>query len=171
MAVGNYFEHYLTHAGIDWTTNVRNYGYPGSSIGENIAAGAASAQETFVQWKNSPPHDANVLNSTFKAIGIGRAFSRSSNFNWCWTTDFGNTVDASAPGCSSDPDYVPASRSSSNYCADAEETALLDAINGYRSNQGLPTLAMDHRLDAAADFHAANMASSGSVSVNLTNGT
>jgi len=171
MAQGNYFNHYLTRAGINWTTNVRNYGYTGSSLAENIAAGESSAQETFIQWKNSPEHNANMLSATYKAIGIGRAFTRTSTYNWYWTTDFGNKVDATAPACSPEPVYVAASKSSANYCADAEETAFLKQLNAYRATKNLPAIVMDQRLAAAAAFHSADMAKVNRFSTNLTSTT
>lgn len=38
--------------------------------GENIAAGYTDAQGFMNGWKNSPSHNANMLNGSFKAIGI-----------------------------------------------------------------------------------------------------
>lgn len=38
--------------------------------GENIAAGYANAQSFMNGWMNSPSHNANMLNGSFKAIGI-----------------------------------------------------------------------------------------------------
>lgn len=38
--------------------------------GENIAAGYTDAQRFMNGWKNSPSHNANMLNGSFKAIGI-----------------------------------------------------------------------------------------------------
>ena len=38
--------------------------------GENIAAGYTNAQRFMNGWKNSPSHKANMLNGSFKAIGI-----------------------------------------------------------------------------------------------------
>ena len=171
MAHANYFAHDLAGAGITWQKNIQNFGYTGTTIGENIAAGASSAAETFKQWKNSPAHNANMLDPSFNAIGIGRAFTRTSTYNWYWTTDFGNTVDASAPTCSPDPVYVPVVRSSASYCPDAEETAVLGQINSLRSGLSLPALVIDQRLGAAADYHAADMAATGQFSLNLSTGT
>lgn len=38
--------------------------------GENIAAGYANAQSFMNGWMNSPSHNANMLNGSFKAVGI-----------------------------------------------------------------------------------------------------
>lgn len=56
--------------------------------GENIAAGNADAAATFVQWRDSPGHNANMLRPEFKVIGIGRA-DGPNPYRWYWTTDFG----------------------------------------------------------------------------------
>lgn len=75
-------------------------GYPAAAGAENVAAGTCcdalqSAQEAFNGWKNSPGHNANMLGSGWKAIGIARV--RASTGGWFWTTDFGSVVDNGAP--------------------------------------------------------------------------
>jgi uncharacterized protein YkwD len=94
MAASNTFSHTLSN-GTTWSQNITNHGYPtGTYRAENIAAGYASAADTFNQWKNSSGHRANMLSSTYKDIGIGRAYSSSSTYKWYWTTTFGSTVDS-----------------------------------------------------------------------------
>jgi uncharacterized protein YkwD len=98
MAKSNYFSHTLAN-GTSWSTNIKNHGYTASSsIGENIAAGHTTAKDTFTQWRNSSGHNANMLSSTYRAIGIGRAYQSSSKYDFYWTTTFGGTFDA-APSC------------------------------------------------------------------------
>jgi uncharacterized protein YkwD len=60
---------------------------------ENIAYGYSSAQSVFDGCKNSPGHNANMLNPSFKVIGIG--YAGDAHY---WTTDFGGYVDT-PPGC------------------------------------------------------------------------
>ncbi len=88
MAINNYFDHYLFD-GTDPATNMRNFGYTGSTTGENIAAGMASAQEVMIAWQNSPEHDAGMRNPNFTEIGIGRVYGEGSHYGWYWTTNFG----------------------------------------------------------------------------------
>jgi len=88
MAVNNYFDHYLFD-GTDPATNMRNFGYLGSTTGENIAAGMGSAQEVMIAWQNSPDHDAGMRNPNFTEIGIGRVYNENSYYGWYWTTNFG----------------------------------------------------------------------------------
>ncbi|MFL5813824.1 MAG: CAP domain-containing protein [Bdellovibrionia bacterium] len=92
MASKNYFSH-TDLQGRDPFVRMAAFNYNYSWAGENIAAGNATAQATFTQWKNSPGHNANMLNANYKVIGIGRAQNSSSTYNWYWTTDFGGTVD------------------------------------------------------------------------------
>ncbi len=92
-----YFSH-TDSQGRDPFTRMSAFGYGFNTWkGENLAAGAESAQGAFDLWKNSPGHNANMLNGNFTAIGIGRAFTPGSPYGWYWTTDFGGIVDGSAP--------------------------------------------------------------------------
>jgi uncharacterized protein YkwD len=98
MATKNYFSHTLA-GGTSWATNIVNHGYTASgTMAENIAAGNSTAQAVFDQWKNSSGHNANMLNASYRAIGIGRASSSTSRYGWYWTTTFGGKFD-SGPSC------------------------------------------------------------------------
>ncbi len=93
MAKNNVFSHTLS-TGVSWSDNMRNHGYTYNTWrGENIAAGNYSADKTFLQWKNSPGHNANMLSSNFKAIGIGQVSNAASKYKYYWTTNFGGYVD------------------------------------------------------------------------------
>ena len=63
-------------------------------IAENIAAGNSTAQATFNQWQNSPGHNANMLNSSYIVIGIGRA-TGGGTYGTYWTTKFSSYSDPS----------------------------------------------------------------------------
>jgi uncharacterized protein YkwD len=71
-------------------------------LGENIAAGYATAAAVFQAWKNSSGHNANMLNSNYKVIGIALRVVSGSPYGSYWTTDFGGYVDPTAhnPGTS-----------------------------------------------------------------------
>jgi hypothetical protein len=88
MATKGYFDH-TDSQGRDFFTRLKAFGYSTAPAGENIAAGYMLASETFLQWKNSPGHNANMLSGDYTVIGIGRAYNASSKFKWYWTTDFG----------------------------------------------------------------------------------
>jgi hypothetical protein len=87
---------YLAHTLLDGTTvpqNMANFGYEGGTHGENIAAGTATAAEAMQTWQGSAEHNANMLNASFGAIGIGRAYDPNSQYGWYWTTIFGDVSD------------------------------------------------------------------------------
>jgi uncharacterized protein YkwD/uncharacterized protein YraI len=87
---------YLAHTLLDGTTveqNMANFGYEGSTHGENIAAGIQTAAEAMQTWQGSAEHNANMLNASFGAIGIGRAYDPNSQYGWYWTTILGDASD------------------------------------------------------------------------------
>ena len=93
MATLNYFSH-TDSLGRDPFVRMGVFGYNFPTYrGENIAAGNAVAANTFTQWRLSAGHNANMLNPSFKAIGIGRALNPTSAYRAYWTTDFGGVVD------------------------------------------------------------------------------
>jgi uncharacterized protein YkwD len=76
-----------------------DYGYR-TFWGENIAVGYDSAEAAFRAWRNSPSHNAAMLDRNYRVIGIARVPPAGPMHRWYWTTDFGGTVDptAHAPG-------------------------------------------------------------------------
>lgn len=103
MATRNYAGH-TDSLGRDPFTRMKAFGYNYPPWGENIAAGNSDAQNTLNQWLTACDpdgsgsctyaHRQNMLNGSFKAIGIGRAYNPNSLYRWYWTTDFGGYVDA-----------------------------------------------------------------------------
>lgn len=94
MAANAYFAHDDIPIGRAWNQRISDCGYNfGGWIGENIAAGMATATDAFNAWKNSAGHNANMLSVNYNAIGIGRAYVAGSPYGWYWTTDFGSYVD------------------------------------------------------------------------------
>lgn len=90
--------------GRDTFSRLTAFGYPYTGWwGENVAGGFPDAQSVFNGWLNACDPDAsgnctyahrnNMLNGNFKAIGIGRTYNASSNYQWYWVTDFGGVLD------------------------------------------------------------------------------
>jgi uncharacterized protein YkwD len=75
--------------------NLSGYNYA-TYRGENIAAGHTSASTVFAAWRGSAGHNANMLNTNFRVIGIGYEYVAGSPYGHYWTTDFGGYVDPSA---------------------------------------------------------------------------
>ncbi len=115
LATKNYFSH-TDSLGRSPSTRAQNCDYPGGA-GENIAAGTVrdTAQEAFDAWKASAGHNANMLNSSYKMIGISRYFGSGSQYGWYWVTDFGLVVDGTSGGggTASTPTATPTGTSTS----------------------------------------------------------
>lgn len=89
MAKTDDVDHTLA-GGLSWSQNILNYGYPeGYGMGENVLAGRSSAGGALNLWISSPPHKANMLNKSWKAIGIGRDVNLNGKYDYYWTTTFG----------------------------------------------------------------------------------
>ncbi|MBW8795705.1 MAG: CAP domain-containing protein [Streptomyces sp.] len=77
----------MSHTGSDGSSpgdRITAAGYTWSAYGENVAYGYASPEQVMAAWMASPGHKANILNCTFKEIGVGLAQPDSY-----WTQDFG----------------------------------------------------------------------------------
>lgn len=93
---GRYTCSHTDSTGRTFDQRLRDFGYPAgttASAGENLAwgynGGATTAQQVFNLWKNSPGHNANMLGSSYVAIGISRGCSGG---NCAWVTDFGSKI-------------------------------------------------------------------------------
>ena len=83
--------------GTDPAERMRACGYDyNTNMGENLAAGQATAAKALAALKASPTHDANLLAKDFKVIGITMVYDEGSDWGYYWTTDFGGHVDATA---------------------------------------------------------------------------
>ncbi len=107
LGAKNYFSH-TDSLGRSPSQRVMDCGYP-QGAGENIAAGtvASSAQQAFSMWKASSGHNANMLNGSYRQIGIGRAYTGGSTYGWYWVTDFGSTDDGTGGGGPVPPANTP----------------------------------------------------------------
>jgi uncharacterized protein YkwD len=148
MAAKNYFSHTLAD-GTTWSQNIVNHGYTYNTYrGENIAAGNSLASSTFNQWKNSSGHNANMLSTNFKAIGIGRAYGANSTYKWYWTADFGGYADAAAAACggttSASPTPTPTTSTSTSSGA-----AYTIAGSGRTSNSNSSAYAYDAKTSTS----------------------
>ncbi|MFD7257095.1 CAP domain-containing protein [Streptomyces sp. NPDC059874] len=77
----------MSHTGSDGSDagqRITRAGYAWSSYGENVAYGYSTPEKVMEGWMNSPGHRQNILNCSFKEIGIGLAQPNSY-----WTQDFG----------------------------------------------------------------------------------
>ncbi|MGW6400332.1 CAP domain-containing protein [Streptomyces sp. NPDC055134] len=77
----------MSHTGSDGSSpgdRITRAGYSWSSYGENVAYGYSTPEKVMAGWMSSPGHKRNILDCSFKEIGIGVAQPNSY-----WTQDFG----------------------------------------------------------------------------------
>src|SRR5689334_13954444 len=89
MANRNYFDHNSLDGRTPWD-RILQAGYPpNNGMGENIAAGQSTPADVVNSWMNSPGHRANILNCSFRAIGVGYGYNGGSTYGHYWVQDFG----------------------------------------------------------------------------------
>ncbi len=91
MATKNYFSYnHIGKNGSTFDQRIEATGYSGTKVGENLAAGGYSAQQTFNDWMDSPTHQNNLLSSAFTEVGFGMFESQNSDFGRYWVQHLGN---------------------------------------------------------------------------------
>ncbi|MFD7098298.1 sigma-70 family RNA polymerase sigma factor [Streptomyces xanthophaeus] len=85
MAGRDFFSH-TSPDGTDPGKRTTAAGYRWSTYGENIAKGQQTPQSVMDSWMKSPGHRANILNCSFKDIGVG--IHQGPGGPW-WTQNFG----------------------------------------------------------------------------------
>ena len=98
LGANAYFAH-TDSLGRSPSARAQDCGFPGGA-GENLAAGTVqdTAQEAFDMWKASAGHNANMLNSSYRSIGIARQYVAGSPYGWYWVTKFGLVTDGTSGG-------------------------------------------------------------------------
>lgn len=81
-------------------------GYPSTNTGENLAISYSGAN-ALALWKTSPGHNANMLASQWKVVGIGQA-------GGYWAMDFGTFDDSGQAPATSGPTNTPTASSTSS---------------------------------------------------------
>ncbi|GAA3503773.1 hypothetical protein GCM10019016_108850 [Streptomyces prasinosporus] len=77
----------MSHTGSDGSSpadRITRAGYSWSTYGENVAHGYSTPEQVMAGWMGSPGHKKNILNCSFKEIGVGLA--QPGHY---WTQDFG----------------------------------------------------------------------------------
>lgn len=70
MAENEYFDH-MSQDGRSPFDRIREAGYRGCALGENIAAGQPTPARVMDDWLHSPGHCANILQPGFEQLGVG----------------------------------------------------------------------------------------------------
>jgi uncharacterized protein YkwD len=77
----------MSHTGSDGSSpgdRITGAGYSWSTYGENVAYGYDTPSSVMAGWMSSPGHKRNILDCSYKEIGVGLA--QPGNY---WTQDFG----------------------------------------------------------------------------------
>jgi uncharacterized protein YkwD len=88
MAANNYFSH-TGRNGSTPAQRVIRAGYHYQKIGENIASGQLSPEETIAAWIKSPVHCANLMNGAYTEMGVAVSVNATSEMGVYWVQDFG----------------------------------------------------------------------------------
>ena len=86
MAAQNYFSH-TSKDGRTFVQRIQATGYAYRTIGENIAAGQSTPQQVVAGWLQSEGHCRNIMNPSFRELGVG--YARGGSYSHYWVQDFG----------------------------------------------------------------------------------
>lgn len=97
MALNNFTGHTGSDGSMSFDRIART-GYKSRATSENVYWGfEGTAIAAFNWWKDSPPHNAEMLSSLYTETGIGSAFNENSDFHWYWTNTFALPLDVDIP--------------------------------------------------------------------------
>ncbi|MEU9856565.1 CAP domain-containing protein [Streptomyces sp. NPDC047974] len=85
MAARDYYAH-DSPEGRDGGDRMTRAGYSWSAWGENIHKGPKTPQRAMDDWMESPAHRANIVNCSFRDVGVGVALTADGPW---WVQDFG----------------------------------------------------------------------------------
>lgn len=82
----------IGHTGSNGSTvamRVDGVGYRWTSVGENVAAGRATALATLAQWMASPGHCGNIMNPRFVDVAVAGLHLPGTTYNHYWVMVLG----------------------------------------------------------------------------------
>ena len=72
------------------TERLDHAGYEKNNAVENVSAGYDTLADVFSGWRQSPPHNANLLAPGMKRMGIAAAYNPKTRYKVFWTLDMAN---------------------------------------------------------------------------------
>lgn len=95
MALNDFFGHVGSN-GSQADDRILSAGYNYSVMGENVAAGFATAAGVVQAWMNSPGHRQNILHPMLREMGVGLYLLENDtgavNYRYYWTQTFGTAL-------------------------------------------------------------------------------
>lgn len=64
--------------------------YDWRSVAENLAAGQSTIEQVMQDWMDSPPHCANIMNASYRNVGVSCHDNSSLTFSRYWTMVLGS---------------------------------------------------------------------------------
>ncbi len=92
LVEGDFFSHVDPFDGSTVDRRASDFGYPFLKIGENLAAGQRDAEQTLLEWLNSPGHKANILDPSYTDVGV--AIKEGTKSGPFWVLEFGRPITA-----------------------------------------------------------------------------
>ncbi|MCP2013123.1 uncharacterized protein YkwD [Deinococcus sp. HSC-46F16] len=86
MATRNYFSH-TSLDGRTMAQRISATGYAWRTIGENIAAGQTTPEQVVAGWLASEGHCRNIMNPSFRELGVG--YAQGGSYGHYWVQNFG----------------------------------------------------------------------------------
>jgi uncharacterized protein YkwD len=88
MGDNNFFDH-VNLQGLDPFDRMKNAGFTGTTMGENIAAGQSTPAAVVQGWMQSTGHCKNIMNGKYKYLGVGYYYAPGSKYKHYWVQNFG----------------------------------------------------------------------------------
>ena len=88
MGTKNFFSHTGSN-GSSFSQRITSAGYTWTAAAENIAAGQMTPAAVMSSWMASTGHCNNLMNGTYKHLGVGYYYAPTSTYKHYWTQDFG----------------------------------------------------------------------------------
>jgi uncharacterized protein YkwD len=85
---------YMDHTGRDGSSpadRITRAGYRWRMVGENLASGIMTPEETVAGWLQSPHHCENLMTPRFTEMGVAFAVNPATDAGVYWTQTFGTT--------------------------------------------------------------------------------
>jgi hypothetical protein len=139
MATHNCFSHYGCLDNSAFWERIARCSYQVATGGENIGGGYPSPASVVQAWMESPGHRANILNSSFRDLGVGYAFNSLSTYRHYWTLDLAARYGQSSSASISMPEPIPAESATPTPTASPVPTGDLGWQTVYGTVRGVST--------------------------------
>lgn len=171
MATNNYLSH-TDSLGRSTQSRLDAFGYTYSPWGENLLGGDSDAQSAFNDWVSACDpdstgactyeHRANMLNGSYVAIGIARAYNANSDYGWYWATDFGGYLDQLMPTSGASAPVIASFVASPATITAGSSTTLSWSVSGAN------TISIDNGVGTISGATSVNVAPASTTTYHLT---